>query len=75
MADSAGRAMIRGRGRRAVDAFGALGALGLRQSGRTRHPLIAAAMVLPLAVLLAVAFGGWDAVVIQASSVAGTLGR
>ncbi|KOG85708.1 hypothetical protein ADK38_35155 [Streptomyces varsoviensis] len=63
MADSAGRAMIRGRGRRAVDAFGALGALGLRQSGRTRHPL------------MAVAFGGWDAVVIQASSVAGTLGR
>ncbi|MFE7122306.1 hypothetical protein ACFU99_43455 [Streptomyces sp. NPDC057654] len=75
MADTAGRTMIRARGRRAVDAFGALSALGARQSGRTRHPLIAAAMVLPLAVLLAVVFGGWDAVVTQASSVAGTLGR
>ncbi|MEU3355565.1 hypothetical protein [Streptomyces sp. NPDC037389] len=46
-------------------------------AGRTahRHPLIAAAMVLPLAVLLAVVFGGWDAVVTQASSVAGLLGH
>jgi hypothetical protein len=32
-------------------------------------------MVLPLAVLLVVAFGGWDAVVTQASSVAGLMGR
>ncbi|MFI1972636.1 hypothetical protein BLA24_03065 [Streptomyces cinnamoneus] len=48
--------------------------LGDRPSS-TRHPLVAAAMVLPLAALLAVAFGGWDAVVIQASSVAGILGR
>lgn len=41
----------------------------------TRHPLVAAAMVLPLAVLLAVAFGGWDQVVTQASSVAGIMGH
>jgi hypothetical protein len=41
----------------------------------TRHPLVAAAMAVPLAVLLAVAFGGWDAVVVQASSLAGMLGR
>lgn len=48
--------------------------LGLRSSG-TRHPLVALAMVLPLAVLLAVGFGGWQAVVTQASSVAGLIGR
>lgn len=41
----------------------------------TRHPLVAAAMVLPLAALLAYAFGGVDAVVAQASSVAGLMGR
>ncbi|MEU6441914.1 MULTISPECIES: hypothetical protein [unclassified Streptomyces] len=34
-----------------------------------RHPLVAAAIVLPLAALLVVAFGGWEAVVLQASSV------
>ncbi|MFE1786764.1 hypothetical protein ACFW9F_30380 [Streptomyces sp. NPDC059506] len=43
--------------------------------GGTRHPLVAVAMAMPLAVLLTVAFGGWDAVVVQASSVAGLLGR
>ncbi len=32
-------------------------------------------MVLPLAVLLAMVFGGWEAVMTQASSVAGMLGR
>ena len=50
----------------------------VRPTGRrtgTRHPLVAVAMAAPLAVLLAVAFGGWDAVVIQASSVAGLMGR
>ncbi|ARZ71065.1 hypothetical protein SMD11_5478 [Streptomyces albireticuli] len=67
MADIAGRT-VRARGRQAADAFGA------GPSG-TRHPLVAAAMVLPLAAFLAVLFGGWDAVVIQASSVAGMLGR
>ncbi|MCX3059063.1 hypothetical protein [Streptomyces beihaiensis] len=40
-----------------------------------RHPLVATAMVLPLAALLVVAFGGWDAVVTQASSVGVMLGR
>jgi hypothetical protein len=40
-----------------------------------RHPLVATAMVLPLAIALAVIFGGVEAVVTQASSVAGTLGR
>ncbi|UWE13715.1 hypothetical protein [Actinacidiphila bryophytorum] len=47
---------------------------GGRRTG-TRHPLVAAAMVLPLAALLAYAFGGVDAVVTQASSVAGLMGR
>lgn len=40
-----------------------------------RHPLVAVAMVLPLAITLAVVIGGVDAVVTQASSVAGLLGR
>jgi hypothetical protein len=40
-----------------------------------RHPLVATAMVLPLALVLAVMIGGVDAVVAQASSVAGMLGR
>lgn len=47
---------------------------GARASGR-RHPLVAAAMVLPLAAVLAVAFGAVQAVITQASSVAGMLGR
>jgi hypothetical protein len=32
-------------------------------------------MAVPVALLLAVACGGWHAVVVQASSVAGVLGR
>ncbi|WP_183091236.1 hypothetical protein [Streptomyces radicis] len=40
-----------------------------------RHPLVATAMVLPLALVLAVAIGGVEAVMTQASSVAGMLGR
>ncbi|MEU0281023.1 hypothetical protein ACIOGX_32355 [Streptomyces sp. NPDC088147] len=68
MADTASRAMIRTQGRKAFAAFGG------RRSG-TRHPLVATAMVLPLAALLVVAFGGWDAVVTQASSVGVMLGR
>lgn len=48
--------------------------LGVRPGG-TRHPLVATAMVLPLAALLVVVFGGWDAVVAQASSVGMMLGR
>ncbi|MFD3439336.1 MULTISPECIES: hypothetical protein [unclassified Streptomyces] len=68
MADTASRTMIRTQGRRAYAAFGG------RASGR-RHPLVATAMVLPLAALLVVAFGGWEAVVTQASSVGVMLGR
>ncbi|MEU2796574.1 MULTISPECIES: hypothetical protein [unclassified Streptomyces] len=68
MADTATRTVVRMRGRKAYALSGA------RPSG-TRHPLVATAMVLPLAALLAVVFGGWDAVVTQASSVAVMLGR
>ncbi|KIF73575.1 membrane protein [Streptomyces sp. 150FB] len=68
MADTATRTMIRTRGRKAFAAFG-----GARSG--TRHPLVATAMVLPLAALLVVVFGGWDAVVTQASSVGVMLGR
>ncbi|MET8009686.1 hypothetical protein ABZU86_02610 [Streptomyces sp. NPDC005271] len=69
MADTVGRTVPRVRGRRVVDAF------GTPSQGGTRHPLVAAAMVLPLALVLSITFGGWDAVVTQASSVAGMLGR
>ncbi|MDI5964649.1 hypothetical protein POF50_022745 [Streptomyces sp. SL13] len=41
----------------------------------TRHPLVAAAMAVPVALLLAVACGGWHAMAVQASSVAGLMGR
>ncbi|MFB6822043.1 hypothetical protein ACFCXA_10675 [Streptomyces virginiae] len=41
----------------------------------TRHPLVAAAMVLPLAALLLFLFGGFDQLVAQASSVGVMLGR
>ncbi|MEW1718839.1 hypothetical protein [Streptomyces sp. NPDC093109] len=68
MAGTAARTAIRTQGRRAYAAFGG------RRSG-TRHPLVATAMVLPLAVLLTVAFGGWEAVLTQASSVGVMLGR
>jgi hypothetical protein len=68
MAHTAPRALIRTQGRRAHAAF------GTRRRGR-RHPLVATAMVLPLAALLVYAFGGWDAVVTQASSVGVMLGR
>ncbi|MFE3327201.1 hypothetical protein [Streptomyces sp. NPDC059176] len=69
MADTATRTMIRAaQGRTARAAFGG------RRSGR-RHPLVATAMVLPLATLLVVVFGGWEAVVTQASSVGMMLGR
>ncbi|GAA2712549.1 MULTISPECIES: hypothetical protein [Streptomyces] len=72
MPDVAGRGSARAHGHRAVDAPGD----GFPPPpAPTRHPLVAAAMVLPLAALLAVVFGGWDAVVAQASSVAGLLGR
>ncbi|AEM82680.1 MULTISPECIES: hypothetical protein [Streptomyces] len=72
MADTAGRTVIHTRRRRSIRA--AADAFGGPQTG-TRHPLVAAAMVLPMAILLTITFGGWEAVVTQASSVAGMLGR
>ncbi|MBL1096506.1 hypothetical protein [Streptomyces coffeae] len=68
MADTVGRSVIGARRRQVAEAFGG------SRSG-TRHPLVAVAMVLPMAVLLSIAFGGWEAVVTQASSVVGMLGR
>jgi hypothetical protein len=68
MADPAGWTATRARAHRAAEVFG-------DQRSGTRHPLVAAAMTLPPAALLAIVFGGWEAVVTQASSVAGMLGR
>ncbi|MDT0379136.1 hypothetical protein RM572_10205 [Streptomyces sp. DSM 42041] len=70
MAHTAGRTASRVQGRLAA----ATSAFGARPGGR-RHPVAAAVMVLPMALLLAVVFGGVEAVVTQASSVAGILGR
>lgn len=69
MAHTASRTVIRTQGRKAYTA-----AFGTRRQGQ-RHPLVATAMVLPLAALLVVVFGGWEAVVTQASSVGVMLGR
>lgn len=69
MAHTAERAARRVRGRLTT-----IAGFGTRAGGR-RHPLVAAAMVLPLAIVLAVAFGAVQAVITQASSVAGILGR
>lgn len=52
----------------------AVAAFGTQPSGQ-RHPIVATAMVLPVALLLAVLFGGFEAVATQASSVAGMLER
>ncbi|NSC20635.1 hypothetical protein FM076_05205 [Streptomyces albus subsp. chlorinus] len=68
MAHTAGRTAPRGKGKLA-----ALAALGTRPGGR-RHPLVAAAMVLPLAVVLGFVTGWGRMVATQASSVAGMLG-
>ncbi|PRH75645.1 hypothetical protein C6N75_29895 [Streptomyces solincola] len=68
MADTAARSIARSRAGAAFSSF------GVRPSGH-RHPLVAAAMVLPLAAVLFVAFGGWDQVAAQASSVGVMLGR
>ncbi|CAM5302757.1 MULTISPECIES: hypothetical protein [Streptomyces] len=65
---------LRTRGRRTLAAFPAPRPFGPRRRDR-RHPLVATAMVLPLAALLVVVFGGWEAVVAQASSVGVMLGR
>ncbi|MEU8782709.1 hypothetical protein [Streptomyces sp. NPDC048637] len=69
MVETSGRTALRAQGRRVA------AALGGQQSSGTRHPLVAVAMVLPLATVLAVVFGGWEAVWTQASSVVGMLGR
>ncbi|MEU9603852.1 hypothetical protein [Streptomyces sp. NPDC048057] len=67
MADTATRTMIRTQERRVSAAF--------RRRPGQRHPLVATAMALPLAALLLYVFGGWEAVVTQASSVGVMLGR
>ncbi|MEW2220203.1 hypothetical protein AB0939_13010 [Streptomyces sp. NPDC006990] len=68
MAYTAGRTALAGKGRRA-----ALAEFGVRPGGR-RHPLVAAAMVLPLALLLGLVSGWGRMVLTQASSVVGMLG-
>ncbi|MBW1596714.1 hypothetical protein [Streptomyces sp. JJ38] len=72
MAHTVGRAALRAPGRRLTGLAAALA--GSRTSG-SRHPLVATVMVLPFALLLAMLFGGVEAVITQASSVAGMLGR
>lgn len=67
---TSGRTALRAQGRRFASVLGS----GQQSSG-TRHPLVAVAMVLPLAIVLTVVFGGWEAVITQASSVVGMLGR
>ncbi|GAA2261129.1 hypothetical protein GCM10010145_30960 [Streptomyces ruber] len=69
MAHTAPRTAVRARGR---EAHGVSSPTG--RTGR-RHPLVATAMVLPLAALLLYAFGGFEAVVTHASSVGVMLGR
>ncbi|GAA2992564.1 hypothetical protein GCM10020229_01300 [Kitasatospora albolonga] len=55
--------------------------LGLRPASArsseqaTRHPLVAVAMVLPVAVALLVLFGGWDQLATQTRAVAELIGR
>ncbi|MFC6065657.1 hypothetical protein [Streptomyces ochraceiscleroticus] len=75
MADTAGRTVLRTHTALRTQGRRMAAASGGRQPSGTRHPLVAVAMVLPLAALLTVVFGGWEAVVTQASSVAGMLGR
>ncbi|MFR9674074.1 hypothetical protein [Streptomyces sp. TR06-5] len=69
MASTGERIALRGRWSTAT-----AGAVG-RRTGGHRHPLVAVAMAVPAAALLAVLFGGVEAVLTQASSVAGMLGR
>ncbi|WP_369201425.1 hypothetical protein [Streptomyces sp. PU-14G] len=68
MAHTAGRTAPAGKGKPS-----ALTGSGTRPGGR-RHPLVAAAMVLPLALLLGLVSGWGRMVLEQASSVAGMLG-
>ncbi|WP_320773671.1 hypothetical protein [Streptomyces sp. CRN 30] len=69
MAHTAPRTAVRSRRH---EAHGAASPTG--RAGR-RHPLVATAMVLPLAALLLYAFGGFEAVATHASSVGVMLGR
>ncbi|WP_030383271.1 MULTISPECIES: hypothetical protein [unclassified Streptomyces] len=69
MAHTAPRTVLRTRGRRV---YGTPFRTG--RTGR-RHPLVATAMALPLAVLLLLVFDGWETVATQASSVGVMLGR
>ncbi|MFE2679422.1 hypothetical protein, partial [Streptomyces hygroscopicus] len=75
MADTAGRTVNRARRRRsvamAVDAT-AEACRGARTG--TRHPLVAAVMVLPMAILLTINFGGWEGVVSQSACVGCSVG-
>ncbi len=45
------------------------------RSGETRNPLVALAIALPVAALLAFAFGGWSQFTVQAVSVVHLIGR
>lgn len=49
--------------------------LPAQRRGGTRPPLVAAAMAVPVALLPAIECGGWHAMAVQASSVAGLMGR
>ncbi|GGO89931.1 hypothetical protein GCM10012280_34280 [Wenjunlia tyrosinilytica] len=44
-------------------------------ASRDRHPLVAVAMVVPIAVLFGLIFGGWQEVTSQASFIARVMGR
>ena len=46
-----------------------------RESDGTRNPLVALAIALPVAALLAFAFGGWTQFAVQATSVVHLMGR
>ncbi|MFJ8042290.1 hypothetical protein ACIRBX_17500 [Kitasatospora sp. NPDC096147] len=55
--------------------------LGLRPASTrsseqaTRHPVVAVAMVLPVAIALLMLFGGWDQLATQTRAVAELIGR
>lgn len=70
MATDTSRTLGRTRGSRAYTVLFARP----HRTGR-RHPLVATAMALPLAVLLLLVFDGWETVATQASSVGAMLGR
>jgi len=69
------RALPRRTGRIATALSSVLSNQAGRRPDGTRSPLVAVAMALPVAVLLAVLFGGWSQFEAQASSVAAMFGR